>query len=554
MIGAEDIINRYFAADDTLGRILANAASFLENKNLPKLELEVVIYLDTVLRLALLSPDSKTKDINEHKPGQATLTVLEDISPRINNNYIRAFFLDILQVNKRNKFQHAKLAMQTYWTICETFSTLSEKRDCYIRILRILVSLGKGRKEIAKFYFQAIRNEVLMADIEKDCYSATKLIEEMIPVTSEPDQYVSLIDKIKVAVKQFLNDGRFENYRQCNHVLALLLPDQSIIYGTEVARSYIMDVDDWDNKTNALQYMVADGYKKGLKVFQSLGIKNEETEGYRQKLTVILQKAAAQQKLLGTLPPVQIGQIDFDMPDFESFIQGIYWLIDLDIPSKAKFISDLEIKKNEYFHLQHMGSSMTDADGNTTDISADNNKLIYKDAALMREIVCKKILRPSFEKFSDRFAISELEVYWLISDSNFVPDDRKDMYAHGLYHGFCGNFAVAVHLLLPQIENALRCILKKHGKITRKVTEDIQTENGLSTCFNNLQGILHDDLIFDLEGLLIESFGDNIRNLVSHGMYNSGNFFRHPGFYTWWIGLKLALDIESYLIAEFNSN
>ena len=90
--------------------------------------------------------------------------------------------------------------------------------------------------------------------------------------------------------------------------------------------------------------------------------------------------------------------------------------------------------------------------------------------------------------------------------------------------------------------------MKNHDKITRKITEDIQTENGLSTCFNNLKGILHEDLIFDLEGLLNESFGENIRNLVAHGLYESRRFFRSPGFYTWWIALKLALDLDRYLV------
>lgn len=548
MKSVEDIINKHFATGDTLVFILAETELVLKKGNLPKQDLEIFTYLDTVLRLTLLSPDSKTKDIKEHKPGQETLTVLEDIYPRINNHYVRAFFLDILQVNQRNKFLHAKLAIQTYWLICENYDTLSKKRDYYIRVLRILVGLGKGRKEIAEFYFQAIKNEVLAADMNKECYSVTKLTEEMIPIKGLPDQYVPLINKIKAATKPFLDSRKFEDYRHCNHILTLLLPDESVIYGTEVARSYIMDVDEWDSRTNALQYMVAEGYKKGLRVFQSLGIKNDETEGYRQKLVIILKKAAAQQQLSGSLPPVSLEPLEFDMPDFESFIQGVFWMISWNLPPKAKFLSDLESKKKEYFHLKHMGSSMTDSYGNTIDVSPDNAKLIYKDASLMREIICKRVLKPSFDKFSDRFAVSEIEVYWLISESKFIPGERRDMYVHGLYHGFCGNFAVAVHLLLPQIENGLRFVLKNHDKITRKITEDIQTENGLSTCFNNLQGILHEDLIFDLEGLLNESFGENIRNLVAHGLYESGRFFMYPGFYTWWIALKLALDLERYIV------
>lgn len=399
MMGADKIINKHFAAGDRLGHILVKTESILEAPKLPELERVVFTYLDAILKLALLNPNSKTKDINGYKPGQETLSVLETIALQINNLYIRAFFLDILQVNKRNKFVHAKLAIQTYWLICESRETLSDKRDYYIRVLRILVGLGKGRKQTAEFYFGSIKNAVLAADMSKDCYSVTKLTEEMIPIQEEPNQYLLLINKIKAAVQSFLASREYKHYRECNHVLALLLPDDSVLYGTEVARSYILDVDDWGSRTNALQYMVAEGYKKGLRVFQNLGIKNQETESYRQKLVVILKKAA-------------------------------------------------------------------------------------------------------------------------------------------------------VHLLLPQIENGLKVLLESHDKITHKITEEIQTANGLTTYFNHLQDVLHEDLIFDLEGLLNESFGENIRNLVAHGLYASGRFFMHPGFYTWWVALKLALHLERYLVTE----
>lgn len=553
MTGADEIINKYFTEGNRQGHILVVTESLLEDPELPELERVVLSYLDAVLKLALLNPNSKAKDINDHKPGQETLAVLEDIAPRINNLYIKAFFLDVLQVNQRNKFIHAKLAIQAYWEICDARETLSHKRDYYIRVLRILVGLGKGRKQTSEFYFSVIKAAVLAADMDKDCYSVTKLTEEMIRIQEEPEQYLPLINKIKAAVQPFLGKGEFKHYRECNHVLALLLPEDSLLYGTQVARSYILDVDNWDSRTNAMQYMVADGYKKGLRVFQSLGVKNQETEGYRKKLVLIQKKAAEQQQLIGALPAVPLAQLEFDMPEFESFIQGVYWLISWELPPKAAFLADLENKTKEYFHLKHMGSSITDAYGNTVDVSPDNAKLIYKDAALTREVICKKILKPSFDKFSEKFSISEAEVFWLISDSSFIPEERKDMYAHGLYHGFCGNFAVAVHLLLPQIENGLKVLLERHDKITHKIMEEIQTANGLTTYFSHLQDVLHEDLIFDLEGLLNESFGENIRNLVAHGLYATGRFFMHPGFYTWWIALKLALDLERYLLTDRES-
>lgn len=238
------------------------------------------------------------------------------------------------------------------------------------------------------------------------------------------------------------------------------------------------------------------------------------------------------------------------MPDFDHLFQAVYWLIDREFPVKQEFVDEMKDKSEQYLHLKFMSSSMTDEEGNTVAISGDNADLIYKDAAMTRDIHCKIVLRPAYDKFSEQYAISEAEVFWLISQSKFVPEDRIDIYTHGLYHGFCGNFAVAVQLLIPQIENGLRYVLQSYGVITRKVSEDIQTENSLAFYFNHLKGILHEDLIFDLEGLLNESFGNNIRNLVAHGKYATGQFFAPAGFYTWWLALKLGLQLDKYLLRD----
>ncbi|WP_345955264.1 DUF4209 domain-containing protein [Mucilaginibacter sp. PAMB04168] len=553
MTDAASLLNHHFTASHGLGYIQLFTEEKLEDHELQGPERDLFAYLDAILKLGLLNGNSKVKEINEHRPGQETLAVLADISPRIINPYIRAYFYDILQVNKQDKFNNAQKAIDTYLSLIEEDNTLSTKRDRYIRILRILVGLGRGRLALLDKYVLPIQQEILAADMPQDCYSITKLAEEMIPLQLEPTTYQLFIQKVKDAVQPFLESRELERYRQCNHVLALLIPADAVNYGTQVARGYILEADDYDHRMNALQYMVADLYKKGIRHFQQLGIKDAETETLRKKLVEILKKAAAQHQLIGALPAIPLDKPEFEMPEFSHLFQAVYWMIDREFPVKQELVKDLKGKSDQFLHLKFMGSTMTDGEGNTVAISADNSDLIYKDAAMIRDIHCKMVLRPAYDKFSDKCAISEPEVFWLISHSKFIPQDRLDIYTHGLYHGFCGNFAVAAHLLIPQIENGLRHVLQTYGVITRKLTEDIQTENSLAFYFNHLNGILHEDLIFDLEGLLNESFGNNIRNLVAHGKYATGQFFAPAGFYTWWLALKLSLHLDKYLLKEITA-
>jgi hypothetical protein len=198
---------------------------------------------------------------------------------------------------------------------------------------------------------------------------------------------------------------------------------------------------------------------------------------------------------------------------------------------------------------------MTNAKGNTIDASEDNSKLAYKDAALFRQIYCKSIIWKMYGHFSDNQSISEMEVYELIARSKFIAKERLSIYTRGLYHGFRGNFLEAVHILVPQIENCLRHILNTHGKITAKLAEELQKEMSLQSYFNHLRSILHEDLIFELEGLLNEAFGENLRNNMAHGLAETSIFNdSYIGLHTWWLALKMSLHIERFIIKDAKSS
>ncbi len=56
-----------------------------------------------------------------------------------------------------------------------------------------------------------------------------------------------------------------------------------------------------------------------------------------------------------------------------------------------------------------------------------------------------------------------------------------------------------------------------------------------------LADILGENLVFDLEGLLVQRFGSNLRNEVSHGLLNIDRFGPGPASYLWWLALKLCI-------------
>lgn len=132
----------------------------------------------------------------------------------------------------------------------------------------------------------------------------------------------------------------------------------------------------------------------------------------------------------------------------------------------------------------------------------------------------------------------------LLNASALVPSGHERLFAKGLHAGLHGDFAVAIHILLPQLENGLRAFIEEAlGKPMVKADDD-GTQS--VTLFRrvlthpDLTEVLGDDLLFDLQGLLIQQEATNLRNRMSHGLLSD----REVGFeamYAWWMSLRLTM-------------
>lgn len=545
------MISNYFLEEDDWGDIRNKIHVLLQKDNLDDETKKIIAYLEVVFSLSLLAPNNQQEYIGDHFPGQPVLKVIVDFLDGVINPHIRARLLDILQINKSNKFANARLAIDTYFIIIDNRNSLSEKRDYLLRVIDILKSLGKGNKSILQNVFERIKNEVLKADIYKECYSTTAVITALVELKADPADYQDFVALLDTALPQLWAQSKFECYRNCNDALARLLPDKSWEFGSAVARAYIKEANEFDLKPNASQHIIAELYKKALRIFKGFGIKGEEVDVLLNNIAVAQQKAVIQIHKAGILPSVQLQPNPaLTFPEFESVFQAVYWLIALPFPSKSRLEKDLEDRNKGTLHHLFLGQTMADAKGNIIGASDDNSKQLYIDAKLAREIFCKTVIIPMYNHFTERMVISEMELNALLYHSKFIPPERLSIYTRGLFHGFCGNFVEAVHLLIPQIENGLKFLLNERGKITRKLDRDVQTERSLQYYFDELKDILNADLLFDLDGLLNDGFGDNLRHNLAHGLCETDRLNGYLGLYTWWIALKLSLSIDDLIIGK----
>jgi len=134
----------------------------------------------------------------------------------------------------------------------------------------------------------------------------------------------------------------------------------------------------------------------------------------------------------------------------------------------------------------------------------------------------------------------------IVVNNPFVPPGREGIFARGLHAGLMGDFLVAAHLLIPQIEHSVRSALESQGVIVSGLEDDgTQPERGLNTTLAHPEAIdiFREDIVFDLRGLLVEKAGSNLRHSVAHGLVDERAFHTEEAAYVWWIALHLCVRV-----------
>jgi len=173
----------------------------------------------------------------------------------------------------------------------------------------------------------------------------------------------------------------------------------------------------------------------------------------------------------------------------------------------------------------------------------DRRADMFDNAVQLHKLTGEGIVWPAVQQLMREHMVEVGDLLPLVQDNPFVPLGRETIVARGLHAGLTGDFLVSTHLLVPQIEHAIRILLARAGSITSTLTsEGIQDERSLNDllAMPELEPILGADIIFSLQGLLVERHGANLRNLVAHGLLHHGAFYTAQAVYLWWLVLRLC--------------
>lgn len=184
-----------------------------------------------------------------------------------------------------------------------------------------------------------------------------------------------------------------------------------------------------------------------------------------------------------------------------------------------------------------------DLDDDSPQTKAAVRAHMIRDHQHRMQFVASSAIGPALQQFVLDHLITLEDLGNLVAQSGIVQTDRHYLVARGIKAGFDGEFAVALHLLVPQLEHMVRTHLQRKGiKTTTLSLDGIQMEIGLSSLAESpaMESVFGKDLTFEIQAAFCEQSGPNLRNDLAHGLLSAGAAQSAESLYAWWLVFRMV--------------
>jgi hypothetical protein len=514
------------------------------------------------------------------------LNFLTEIAPEISDPELQARVADILWV-KNGNYQMAQLAVEAYLESAKKLEDPQKWSHCVDRIER---SLRLARKinykpEIVIEYIDEVLNRYQGED---SLWLSIKLHELL-----QEEKNINLLRK-----KQLLNTAKYavlaekgaifqessKEWDKARNYWKIKAEWHRIEKNTEkaytarmlAAETYIKEAEDSLTKHPTPYLKASHDLQKAFEAFERLQSQGTEEEKavIKNKLEQIHKRLLEyQQKSSNELITISSefnisGEVELARSQVrgKEFLEALLSLASLANPPKVSELRQIveeTASLSRFFpivKMNEMGKNVARQITNSNDGEEAIRFEMYVKAAEYQKIYAQAFIEPArYQIFSEHIIqkseedkkIKEIGLLPLVLNSPFVPPGREKLFIKGLYAGLIGDFITSTHILIPQIENSVRYLLSNRGAITSGIdnkNNGIQKEDNLNTTlfpskYPQITSIFDEDTLFDLQGLLIEKSGSNLRNCMAHGLINDNEFFSPIFSCLWWVTLRLCFGV-----------
>lgn len=157
-----------------------------------------------------------------------------------------------------------------------------------------------------------------------------------------------------------------------------------------------------------------------------------------------------------------------------------------------------------------------------------------------RHIIVYGFIEPARRTVMTKFPLDERIFRPIVRVSPFVPLGHEHIFSLGFARFWQGDFASAVHLLVPQIENSMRHVLLNGDDDASKLSPHLlQEDRTLSGLLENMRPEVEKrfgpNLANDMEMLFTYRIGPALRHELAHGKLYDGACYSANAIYACWL-------------------
>ena len=171
--------------------------------------------------------------------------------------------------------------------------------------------------------------------------------------------------------------------------------------------------------------------------------------------------------------------------------------------------------------------------------------LIAQLESTRRSLDAAGLIEPARCTIHAEHGLNLSDLQYLAEMSPFVPQDRTYLFAMGFTRFLNGDFASALHILVLQLENSLRHVLKLVGQDPSAIQSDMTQENrSLSVMLDvdrdALERVFGKAIVYEIENLFDVRCGPAIRHRLAHGLISGPECHGPDSVYACWFVFRLC--------------
>ncbi|MGH7510061.1 MAG: DUF4209 domain-containing protein [Gemmatimonadales bacterium] len=490
-----------------------------------------------------------------------TITACGELCAITSDPRLRARLADVAWVRARD-FRVAQTAVAAYLSLAEHIEPESwpEEIPYLERALGIGMQLGRGNAELVRVvqFIQGRLEHFSSTDNGFLCANLMDLLDGVRDMDAEKYAMMAAdIARRNLSAREFHRAREYWT-RAAGWAARAKDPDQRRSFLRELAESYVAEADATEVRPHVGSLLAATALQHAIEALRQAGGARERIDELHTRLVGVQRKA-----ITGIPGFSQSADITEFVTQAERAVKGksledalVVFAQAAPIPTYAHLRETAESHSQKYLFQSLFPKVFHNAEGK---VIARQGSLTSSDptereaalrvetmalAAQYHEWIPQMTIDPMRRQLVREHAITARELLPLLKYNPFVPAGREQFYADGLVAGFYGDLVQAIHLIVPQLEHSIRVLLHRAGEQVSTLDQyGLQKELNLNNLLYRarLKELLGEDLVFALQGLLVEPPGGNIRNGMAHGLMSYGEFFSGTAMYLWWLTLRVTL-------------